>query len=99
MGENKKYNSPRNVAYHFQHLHSLVRFFAPLGRNCNDNDILSRGSAETDLFSPHPRNTDKTLGRLFESQGRRALHRARLKRQNILQSQRAALMRANAARV
>src|SRR6266536_4407239 len=62
VDQGKEYDNPKNAAYDLQYFHWLVRLFAPLECNCNDNRMLGRGSAETDSFSAHSKNADEKTG-------------------------------------
>src|SRR5438477_9866848 len=62
VDQNEEYDNPKNAAYYVRHFHLLVRLFALLECNCNDNRMLGRGSAETDSFSAHAKNADEKTG-------------------------------------
>jgi hypothetical protein len=62
MDQNEEHDNPKNAADHFQHFHSLVRLFASLDWNCNDNRVLGRGSARKNSFPVHPKNADEKAG-------------------------------------
>src|SRR2546430_15804155 len=59
VDQNEEYDNPKNAEYYVRHFHSLVRLFALLECNCNDNRMLGTGSAETDSFSAHAKNADE----------------------------------------
>ncbi len=61
VDQGKEYDNPKNAAYHLQHFHWLVRLFASLDWNCNDNRMLDRGSAEQTHFRRMPRMLTKKL--------------------------------------
>jgi len=43
VDQNEEHDNPKDAPYHFQYFYSLVRLFACLDWNCNDNRMLSRG--------------------------------------------------------